>query len=292
MPLPLPLVHEQFLLPPTALRPAVRHLLLLTVAREAAPVVRTLLPDFQISLLINLGPAADLWLANKAAVAPGQRLTSLLLVGPLTQPLHYRLPSGARVLVVGFTLAGFYRLFRVPAGQLRGAFTDPDTLVPGGNFARLWQQLQALVTPAQLVAAVASFYRPYLHPAEQAQTELLVQLPQLAKHGYWSPLKSLATTSQLSERTLQLRFQKYLGFSTKELLRFLRFRRVLTTVQQHVQAGSGALDWLALLEQHGYYDQSHLIHDFTYFLCQSPRKAVLELRTGTTICVTTTELLG
>lgn len=283
-------VYEQFLLPPAALRPAIRHLLLLTVARGAAPVVRTLLPNFEVVLLINLGPRADLWLAAEGGVAPVQCLTTTLLAGPLTQPLRYRLPSGARVLVVGFTLAGFYHLFQVPAGQLRGALADPDAVVPGGGFARLWQQLQALATPVQLLSAVAAFCNPYLRRPEQAQAELLSHLPHFTQPSHRSPLKELASSSRLSERTLQLRFQKYLGFSAKELARFVRFRRVLAMVQQHI-GGTASPDWGALLEQHGYHDQPHLIHDFTHFLGHSPGQVVGDLRGGDTICMTTTELL-
>lgn len=284
-------VNERFLPPPAILRPAVRHLVLLTTAHGAAPVVRTLLPNFEIVLLINLGAGADLWQATEAAVTPVQRLTTMLLVGPLTQPLHYRLPGGARVLAMSFTLAGFYRLFRVPAKQLRGTFADPDALVPGGSFTQLWQQLQPLTTPAQLLRALAAFCGPRLRPPEAAQAELVAQLPQLVQRDYLNPLKSLAITSQLSERTLQLRFQKYLGFSAKELARFLRFRRVLTTMQQRIGATRAPLDWLALLEQHGYHDQPHLIHDFTHFLRQSPGQVARELRAGDAICVTTTALL-
>lgn len=289
--LPISQVREQFLPPPVALRPAVQHLLLLTTASMAAPVTRTLLPNFEIILLINLGPGADLWLATEAAGAPRQPLTTMLLVGPLTQPLHYRLPAGARVLVVSFSLAGFYRLFGVPAQQVRGAFADPDALLPGGDFARLWQQLRALAAPAQLLSAVAAFCAPRLRPPEAAQVELLAQLPRLLRRDYLSPLKSLAATSRLSERTLQLRFQKYLGFSAKELARFVRFRRVLATVQQQLRA-TGQLDWLALLAQHGYHDQPHLIHDFTHFLHLPPSQVARELRAGDAICVTTTELLS
>lgn len=290
MPLPISHVREQFLLPPAALRPAVRHLLLLTTASEAAPVTRILLPNLEIILLINLGPGADLWLGPEAAVASGQHLATMLLAGPLTQPLHYRLPGAARVLVVSFTLAGFYRLFRVPAQQVRGTFADPDALLPGGGFARLWQQLRVLTTPAQLLSAIAAFCGPHLRPPEAAQAELLAQLPQLLRHDYLSPLKSLAAASRLSERTLQLRFQKYLGFSAKELARFARFRRALDTVQQHSWA-TGPLDWLTLIAQHGYHDQPHLIHDFTHFLHLPPGQVVRELRAGDAICMTTTELL-
>ncbi|MDJ0367797.1 hypothetical protein QMK33_21840 [Hymenobacter sp. H14-R3] len=88
--------------------------------------------------------------------------------------MQYRLPGGARGLVATFTLAGFYRLFRVPADLLPpAAFTDPDTLRAAGSFARLAEQLRQPPQPAQLVANLAAFYHPYLHPPDAAQTELL-----------------------------------------------------------------------------------------------------------------------
>lgn len=291
-PTPL-LLHEQFLAPPAGLRPFVRHFVLLTVSAGAAPAVRTLLPDFQVMLLFNLGPPADIWLAADEALTASQRLTGALLVGPLKTAARYRLPGGARLLAVNFTLAGFYRLFQVPASHLPGVFTDPDAVLPHGCFARLWEQLRALppaAGPAPLVAALAAFCRPYLRPPEAAQAALLAQLPLLAQRGSLDPLKVMAAGSRLSARTLQLRFRKYLGFSAKEAARFLRFRRLTEHLRQGRAAGKE--DWLSLLEQYDYYDQSHLIHDFTYFLHQSPTKAAAQLRLGAdAICLTRTELL-
>ena len=157
-------------------------------------------------------------------------------------------------------------------------------------FARLWQQLCLLHDPAQLVQAVVDFSLPLLRARSAPQAELLAQLPLLAQSRHLNPLKVMAAATNVSERTLQQRFQKYLGFSVKEVSRFMRFRRLLAQVAQRETTQEKA-DWLALLEQHGYYDQSHLIHDFAHFLRQSPTKVAMQLLHGDTICFTRTELL-
>lgn len=106
-----------------------------------------------------------------------------------------------------------------------------------------------------------------------------------------NPVRVLAAAGQRLERTLQLRFQKYLGFSVKEVARFLRFRRVLAEVAW-LPCDTAKPDWATVLEQHGYHDQSHLSHDFTHFLHQSPNRIAGQLLGGEAICFTHPELLA
>ena len=283
-------LHEQFILAPPSLREVVRHFVLLTVADRAEPAVRTLLPNFQVVMLITLGGEAEMWQPRDGGLVEVYRREGIWLVGPLKKALQYRLAGGARVLTVNFTLGGFFRLFQVPVDRLQGEFIDPDDLMGHRHFAELWDRLQHLPYPAQIVQAIADFYLPYLRAPQKLQVELLAQLSLLTQSSHLNPLKVMASATKLSERTLQLRLQKYLGFSAKEMSRFLRFRRVLADLQQR----EGVMekdDWFAFLEQYGYYDQSHLIHDFTHFLQQSPTKVAVQLLDGDVICFTKTELL-
>lgn len=284
------LIREQFLPLPPLLRPVIQHVVLLSVDAGAAPVVHTLLPTFQAVLLVNLGPGAELWPLGSDPLRAPLRLTTTLLAGPLKTGWQYRLPGGARVLALTFTLGGFYRLFGVPANGLPPGFADPAGL-PGPDFAGLGEQLRPLAHPAQFARAVADFCRPFLRPAEAAQAALLAQLPQLTRPSHLNPLQVMATADQVSERTLQLRFQKYLGFSAKEAVRFLRFRHLLNALRHREPAGDKKIDWFALLERFGYYDQSHLVHDFTHFLHQSPTQTASLLLTGDALCLPQTQLL-
>ncbi len=57
-------------------------------------------------------------------------------------------------------------------------------------------------------------------------------------------------------------FQKYVGYSPEELLRYLRFKQVVA----HLMAERGKpVDWFDLIVQFGYHDQSHLIGDFKFY---------------------------
>lgn len=281
-------LQEQFIVAPRSLQQVLQYFVLLTVEEGAAPVVRTLLPTFQIVMLINLGPTAEMW-HDDGALAQVHQIRGIVVTAPLKRAFQYRLPGGSRILTVNFTLEGFFRLFQVPIERLTNDFTDPDDLVPHRPFAQLWQQLRLLQAPTDLVKAIVDFSLPYLRALEEPHAELMAQLPLLAKSQHLNPLKVMAAATNVSERTLQLRFQKYLGFSVKEVSRFVRFRRLLGKLEQ--REVSKKEDWLALLEQHGYYDQSHLIHNFTHFLQQSPTKVSMQLLQGDAICFTRTELV-
>ncbi|AMR32330.1 hypothetical protein A0256_13320 [Mucilaginibacter sp. PAMC 26640] len=44
------------------------------------------------------------------------------------------------------------------------------------------------------------------------------------------PVNAIAADTRLSERSIQLKFQKNTGYSVKELLRFLRFKEVIAYI--------------------------------------------------------------
>ena len=87
--------------------------------------------------------------------------------------------------------------------------------------------------------------------------------------------------SDLSERTIQLRFKKYLGYSPKELLRFTRFKKVINRI---LQKENHNVDWYGLVDEFGYHDQSHLIKDFHHYLGTTPLKFVKDI-VGKEFCV-------
>jgi hypothetical protein len=282
-------LREQFFLPPPALRDVIEHFVLFTVPMAAGPAVRQLLPSFQVVLLLNLGDnAAELWPADAALPVAVTPLVGCQLLGPLKKSWYYRLAGGTRTLAITFTLEGFFRLFRVPVDRLAEGLTEPDALTSTRCFAELWQRLRPVEQPARLVQLLAAFCLPYVHAPEPQQAELLAHLPLLGSH--LNPLRVLAAASQRSERAMQLRFQKYLGFSAKEATRFLRFRRLIAEL---FPAGRHPHppDWSTQLERYGYYDQSHLIHDFSHFLRLTPTEAVSQLSHDNKFCIPRSQLL-
>jgi AraC-like DNA-binding protein len=193
------------------------------------------------------------------------------VIGPLRKLLHYELKPGSDVLVAVFTLDGFYRLFQVPLQQLPGeALLDPDVLLDKGSFGQLWETLNEILSLSQRVHLISEYLTAFVQQSEQASLPLLDSIPY-----FWnptvSPVKALALDHQLSDRTVQLRFQKYLGFSPKEMIRFVRFKQVLYRL---IEQPGKPIDWHQLVVAYGYYDQSHLIKDFQHYLGITPQQFV------------------
>jgi AraC-like DNA-binding protein len=281
-------LQQQFLLPPAVLLPVISHFYRLWLGEEAAPVEQVLLPNFQVMLFINLGSPVSIWFGQpNQELTAVHRLEQMTVVGPLKRPLYYRMEKGGHVFTVHFTSGGFYRLFRVPVHTLDGLFTNPDHLIKQPCFYTLWQQLQQLSTVEEIVTRIASFTKPYMQRPEQAQEQLLQYIPLFTSDVSIQPVKWLAAETGMTERSVQLRFQKYLGFSAKELLRFMRFRKMMNGITAS-KTQSLKQNWFDVIEQYNYYDQAHLIHDFNYFIDSSPAKVTTSLLNNEALCFTRT----
>jgi len=76
----------------------------------------------------------------------------------------------------------------------------------------------------------------------------------------------LAQQLGVSRQHLALQFRQQVGISPKLFARICRFR----AVSHGLTSLAGQQDWAQVALQYGYFDQSHLIHDFQEFARSSP----------------------
>ncbi|MGY0041359.1 helix-turn-helix domain-containing protein [Pedobacter sp. NJ-S-72] len=158
--------------------------------------------------------------------------------------------------------------------------TDPDILIDKTCFAELWEQLMALNDTKLRIQLIESYAASFIAVNEPSA------IPLLSGSSYFQnpaiqPVKAIAANTALTERTIQQRFQKYVGYSPKEILRFMRFKKV---VYQILNQQEKEVDLFELIETNGYHDQSHLIKDFNHFLGTTPRKFIKNIA-GKGFCV-------
>jgi AraC-like DNA-binding protein len=84
-------------------------------------------------------------------------------------------------------------------------------------------------------------------------------------------IEELARTLGVSRQHLALQFRERVGLNAKTFAMVCRFRRASAALR----GGSGGLasdgiDWAGLAGECGYYDQSHLIHEFRQFAGETP----------------------
>ncbi|MFD1144341.1 helix-turn-helix domain-containing protein [Larkinella insperata] len=255
------------------------HYYCVQLTANEQPVALHLMPNYEMLLAFNFGPGVPISLGDADFVV---RQTAVL--GPLQKRLVYELPAGADLIVVNFTLDGFYRLLGVSMQQLKaGDLHDPDVLLNNTCFRELWQQLASLPDLRDRIYRLNNYILSVVAPTDAVSESLLESLPYF-RNSAVDPIKMLAQTQQVSPRSIQLRFQTHLGYSAKELTRFLRFRKVLGFLTQHFPQ---APDWLDLVLRFGYHDHSHLIKDFTYYLGLTPRQFLKQLAEGS-VCISQT----
>ena len=78
-------------------------------------------------------------------------------------------------------------------------------------------------------------------------------------------VQQLEEKFHISRRWLEKQFAAQIGFSPKEYARMVRFKFILAQLSK-----TPSVSWGVLIEDFGYYDQSHLIRDFHCYTGLSP----------------------
>ena len=232
----------------------VKHFYVIQTSADFEETIAHLSPNFEMMMIFNFSTAFKISYAAEPATEQVDRIT---ILGPLKKMLNYQLLPDTDLLTIVFNLDGFYRLFQV---------TPDEILVPDTFISDLWPILKR-ATPEERVQILSDYILSTTHAPEEGS------IPLLEHAAYFNdplikPGKAIADDTNLSERTIQLRFKKYVGYSPKEMLRFLRFKQVINSIEQ---SSNHEIDWFDLIHDFGYHDQTHLIKDFNHFLGITPQ---------------------
>ena len=258
----------------------VSHFYHLHTSAAAEVVLKHLSPNFDMLMLFNFG--APIRYSFNDAMLNTTPIERVAVIGPLKKMLNYELQPSTDAIVVNFTLNGFYRLFQIPVNELStDEIIDPDILIDKTCFSDLWEQLAALRSTSDRIQLIEAYAASFIAENESSAIPLLSGLAYFQNPAV-QPVKAIAANAALSVRTIQQRFQKFTGYSPKEILRFMRFKEVIA---QLVNQKEKEIDLFELIETHGYHDQSHLIKDFNHFLGTTPRKFLKNIA-GKGFCIT------
>ena len=251
----------------------------LYVESDGESIIRHVCPNLEMMLVFNFGVPVRISFHNNPLDT--EVIGRTAVIGPLRQMLNYELLPGADAIVVNFKFNGFQRLFSMPlTGLTCEDLKGEGILMDDGRFDRLWEELAVLPTTEQRVSLLEQSAIGLLKENDQVLQTVISNLAHFFNPCV-DPVKAIAADTRLSERSIQLKFQKHTGYSVKELLRFLRFKEVITYILAHSNQKIAIFD---LIDRHDYHDQSHLIKDFQYFLGLAPQQFIKNLNNGS-FCV-------
>jgi AraC-like DNA-binding protein len=152
---------------------------------------------------------------------------------------------------------------------------DCRDIFPKYSIEEIEDTLPLKRTARERVQCVERFMLSVLNPDNE---DLLMQraCKELDRSNGKLPISTLARTLGLTERTLERRFQIHIGATPKKYARIVRLRSAVLQRQ-------GLSSWADAACDAGYYDQSHLIHDFQELYGMSPESIYPQMEVSQTI---------
>lgn len=141
---------------------------------------------------------------------------------------------------------------------------DCRDLFPRYTIEKIEDDLARLATPPERVAYIEKYLLSIFTPHDEDSTVRWACNQLIASRGT-RRIADLAKGTGLSKRSLERRFVNHIGATPKKLSRVIRLRSAI--FQKERQSS-----WAEVAQAAGYYDQSHMIHDFLELYGMTPEQ--------------------
>lgn len=244
-----------------ALRPFLRYCVVKTISNKgAAPLENKTHADLWPSLVVLKGPAIGMKDAS-GRFRPVPRVT---FMGAATIPCEFSVPDGSQVIGFNFQPGKAHPFF----GTRLDEFTDRVVTLDeawGAEGRELEDRVAEAKTPLAVKKVVEAAFIRRLERFEGYPTALPEPLEVALEAQGGARVEDLARKAGCSARHLKRLFDQWVGLSPKIFSRIVRFQALCGRLTDASQA-----DWVGLANDHGYFDQSHLIRDFSDFAGLTP----------------------
>lgn len=216
-----------------------------------------LLPDGSIFLLIDFeDKPKKCWHSEDFSVY--EEFTRSYVSGQHKEFIFIESTQLSSMLVVQFKAGGAAPFFRCPISELNGNVRHSEAYF-GDDLNRVRDELRADPDIASRFRRMEAFLLERMQEPEGA-APMKTALEALIRDPFRATTRELAATAGVSQKHLIHLFDRHVGLTPKALARIFRFQQVLQRIEE-----SAGIDWLQIVADCGYYDQSHFVKDFYAF---------------------------
>ncbi|HEX9200905.1 MAG TPA: AraC family transcriptional regulator [Acidobacteriaceae bacterium] len=221
-----------------------------------------------IDLGINLHEN-QLRIYDPAKPEQSKRFSGAVVSGTHSSPFVIDPRELVSVIGVRFRPGGAFPFLGTPASELADTHVDLDALWGTSATTELRERLCAGKTPEERFDLLENALMAHLFRPLERHYAVRFALDTFGRPDSALTIRDVARDAGLSQRRFIQIFAREVGMSPKLFCRVRRFRQTLETVRQ-----TAAPDWGRVAVDCGYYDQSHLIHEFRFFSNLSPTEYV------------------
>jgi AraC-like DNA-binding protein len=192
------------------------------------------------------------------------------VAGMMSRAHRVEVAQPVLTLAVRFLPGAARAFFDLPLHELQDSHAALDALWPRHQAealaAALWEREQPAV---QRLARLEHALLARLRVGEPARPDGLARAAAalIEASGGAVRIEALARSLGVSRQHLAGQFRERVGLNAKTFAMVCRFRRASAALRQLPQR---EVDWAGLAGEYGYYDQSHLIHEFRLFADETP----------------------
>ena len=229
---------------------------------DIAHAAEKILPDASMQLLVNLAEDELRWRDDDVR-ARARRVRGAALAGAYSRPFVIDTAQQRAITGVTFAPGGAAAFF---TGSMRDVSHDHIALADLDGAAFLRDRL--LEAHAESPEAVIATWKSFLRDRFSGPGRFVHRARAALERG--GAVSAAADELSMSVRRFRREFGERVGLSPKAYARIVRFRRVAMSVA----AATEPPRWAALAAEHGYFDQSHLIHEFRKLTGSTPEQYV------------------
>lgn len=245
------MIVYQEVAPVPALRPWLDCVWTCRAQAGATPLTHQVLPDNCIDILCQ------------------DQQDASFAVGMMTAPISVVSHGLVQTVAARFKPGAAAHFFQLPLCELNDGRTGLQQLWGRDLAARLGDALWSdPLSDAQRITILQDFLLLRLRQGARPRPAGVTAHALAAIQGAQGRVRvdSLAGQLGVSRQHLALQFRQQVGISPKLFARICRFR----AASLGVKSLPGQPDWAQIALEYGYFDQSHLIHDFQDFAHSSP----------------------
>jgi AraC-like DNA-binding protein len=218
---------------------------------DGAPVRHRVLPDNCIDIL---------W-QDRAPLG--------FVAGMMSRPHRVEVAAPVLTVAVRFLPGAARAFFDLPLHVLQDGHPSLSELWPRAEAEALAAALWERELPVgQRMAIIERALLGRLHGGvDRADGMVRKAIGLIERVGGAVRIEDLAGMLGVSRQHLALQFRERVGLNAKTFAMVCRFRRASAALR----VDSGVIDWAGLAGDCGYYDQSHLIHEFQQFAGETPQ---------------------
>lgn len=222
-----------------------------------------ILPSGTFEMVFNLRED-ELRIYGVSAPGDCRRFSGAVISGPYAGSFMSDIAEEASLLGVHFKPSGAFAFLGLPASEFANVHVDLRAIW-GTAGTVLRERLCALSEPMDRFRLLERALLKRLAEPLIRHGAVRVGLDVLTRTCGWARVRDIARAVDLSQRRFIELFAAEVGLTPKLFGRVQRFQHAVALSRSATE-----LDWAQLAVQCGYYDQSHLSHEFREFSTLSP----------------------